>query len=431
MKKFLTLGPILFLISLLWVFFGFQGGPRTAVDPVVCPGMPWLRGHVEVFFDQDALRMVEQALAEARLSIDMEMYLLGGSYGSRILKLLDDQARRGVRVRLIHSFGRSLQWAAWLKKRLPESFVVNNREHPDRQPHYLPVAERLFTTELAESGIQRAEFPLDRFPADGWNPLRSPHDKLIVVDEKTAIVGGMNLATAVARNHDLLIRVTGPAVRSAVEVFDYDWRLATTGEAEFPGVDAARPPRQAPRGGDAMLRFLVTRPHCESQYANILGAIDQARQRVWVQMYCLTDSGIIDRLIAARRRGVDVRLLLDSNQYSLGLRLRGAPNLAFCEKLLANGVSVRIYRSRPGHQMHQKSMLVDHDMVMVGATNFTRQSFRVNTESMFEIRSPGVADVFEQRFAGDWNFQSDPPDPETLYSHRLYHVLARWVSRYI
>jgi cardiolipin synthase len=181
----------------------------------------------------------------------------------------------------------------------------------------------------------------------------------------------------------------------------------------------------------AQLQFLVSRPHCENQYDSILKNIDRAQQRIWIQMYCLTDTGIIDKIIAAKHRDVDIRILLDANEYTLGLRLHGAPNLAFCQKFMNNGISVRIYRSEPGHQMHQKSMLVDNDIVMVGATNFTRQSFRVNTESMFVIKSRAVAGTFEQRFRTDWQYSSDRPMSENIASHRIYYTVARWASRYL
>jgi phosphatidylserine/phosphatidylglycerophosphate/cardiolipin synthase-like enzyme len=181
----------------------------------------------------------------------------------------------------------------------------------------------------------------------------------------------------------------------------------------------------------ALLQFLVTRPHCENQYRTILMNIERAQERIWIQMYCLTDTGIIDKLIEAGQRGVDIRILLDSNEFALGLRLRGVPNLAFSPKLMNNGIAVRIYHSEPGHQMHQKSMLVDNETVMVGATNFTRQSFRVNTESMFLIKDRTVAETFAKRFQSDWHDNSNTPAPGTVPSYPIYYTLARWVSRYL
>ena len=62
----------------------------------------WHPGCVEVFFDRAALAMALRTLRAARASIDMEMFLLGGQLGLRVLRLLDQKARAGVRVRLIH-----------------------------------------------------------------------------------------------------------------------------------------------------------------------------------------------------------------------------------------------------------------------------------------------------------------------------------------
>ena len=429
MKKFLFFSSLLLLAVTVGLLAESSGVSPQRVTP---PSQKfWIDGNVEVFFDGDALEMVVETISEARRSIDMEMYLIGGPYGTRILRLLDQKARQGVHVRLIHSTSRSLQWAAWLKNKLPDSFIVEMSDHHASQPHYIAVADRLFSTELAESKIERAAFPLHDFLAKGFNPFRSPHDKIILIDKKIAIVGGMNLATAVSQNHDVLVKATGPAVQAVVNIFQYDWQLATTGKAQFPNGKKLFSPAEFKSDEGAKLQFKVTRPHCENQYATILEAIDKAKQRVWIQMYCLTDTGIIEKAISARKRGVDVRFILDANEYTLGLRLRGAPNLAFCQQYLNNGISVRIYRSAPGHQMHQKTMLVDSDILMVGATNYTRQSFRVNTESMFVIKSLALAKTFEKRFIVDWEFCSDKPDPKMIASNRYYYQLVRLVSRYL
>lgn len=382
-----------------------------------------------MFFDADALRMVETTLRKARHSIDMEMYLIGGAYGAKIMRILDQKARQGVRVRLIHATGRSLKWAAWLKRYLPKALLVGNDEHLNRQPHYLPVIDSFVKSEMVKSGIRMGEFPLNSFSAPGWNPMRSAHDKIVLVDGATVIAGGMNLATAVSSNHDLLVRVTGPVVHCVADVFEYDWRLSTAGHAQFPHMDDL--PIEFVSSDAPRLKFLVTRPHCENQYETILSTIQQAYRRIWIQMYCLTDTGILGQLAEARHRGIDVRALLDANRYSLGLRLHGAPNLAFCQKLLAEGVAVHIYRSVPGRQMHQKSMLVDDDLVMTGATNFTRQSFRVNTESMFLIKCRKTATIFKNRFLSDWRYHSDPLRFRDLSHRRLYDSLVRWISRFL
>ncbi len=128
---------------------------------------------------------------------------------------------------------------------------------------------------------------------------------------------------------------------------------------------------------------------------------------------------------------VDVRVLQDPNEFSLGLHLYGAPNIAFMGKLIDAGVPLRLYRSSPGGQMHQKSLLVDDRWVVVGATNWTRQSFRVNTESSYLVDSQRQATRLAQRFTEDWESHSVAPDAQRLQQRRAYSAMLRLLSEYL
>ncbi len=378
----------------------------------------WRSGRVEAFFDRRALAMALRTLRGARSSIDLEMFLIGGRLGERTLRLLDRKARAGIRVRLIqrditgvHAGGLAIRALARLL-----SFEGDRPEY-----HYVPLVERLFSTELRGSPIERRRFPMRLFRRAGFRPFRVAHDKILVVDDEIAVTGGMNLATAVARNHDVLVRVTGPAVVSLAAVFEHDWRMASDPEARPPDL----PPE--PRSGSwpHRLRFIVTRPRRAEQLDVILELIGGAARRVWVEMFVLAEPRIVAALAAARSRGLDVRVLVDPMEYSLGIRLHGAPNLPFVEDLLRAGVSVHLFRNAPGRQMHQKSVVADGCRVLTGTTNFTRYAFRANTESSILVEGDDVARIYEQRFLDDWLHESAPPDPAIFVRRRAWMRLIR------
>jgi phosphatidylserine/phosphatidylglycerophosphate/cardiolipin synthase-like enzyme len=395
--------------------------PMAASDGV-------LPGRAAAFFDRAALARVVRELRRARTSIDLEIFMLGGPLGRRVLRLLDRKARAGVRVRLLHREGLSIRLGVRIKQWLP-ALRRGTLEHPGH--HYVPDVDRLFRGELRGTPIQRAGFPLGAFRRNGFAPLKLAHDKIIVVDGATAIVGGMNVATAVAGNHDLLLRVTGPAVAAPRAVFDHDWHLAHGRREPFPDWRAEGAAADTGTDWPHRLRFAVTRPDRSDQRQLLLDLFDSARERLWVQMFYVTDPTLVEALGRAARRGVDVRVLCDPNEFSLGVRLYGAPNLPFVKRLVVEGVPVHLFDAAPGSQMHQKSVVVDSRYVFAGATNLTRQSFRVNTESAFLVDGPDLADVFERRFLDDWTSRSAAPDAGIFRRRRAYLWWVKLASRYV
>jgi phosphatidylserine/phosphatidylglycerophosphate/cardiolipin synthase-like enzyme len=354
--------------------------------------------------------------------------MLGGPLGRRILRLLDRKARSGVRVRLLHREGLSIRTGVAMKRWLP---AIRQRQQDHPQHHYVPDVDRLFRGELRDSAIQRAGFPLRAFRRSGFAPLKLAHDKIVLVDGAVAIVGGMNLATAVSGNHDLLLRVVGPAVAAPAAVFEHDWRLAHGERPPFPRwrSDVGTPDDDVE--WPHRLAFVVTRPDCANQLAAVFNLIEGARARLWVQMFYVTEPRLVAALVGASERGVDVRVLCDPNEYSLGVRLYGAPNLPFVSRLAAHGVPVRLYDAAPGAQMHQKSIVADSRVVFAGATNLTRQSFRVNTDSAFLVEGADIASIFERRFLEDWINRSAPPATALFRRRRVYMWCVRVASRYV
>jgi phosphatidylserine/phosphatidylglycerophosphate/cardiolipin synthase-like enzyme len=384
---------------------------------------------VDVFFDRQALAMAVRTIRAARESIDLEMFMIGGRLGRGVLRLLDRKARSGVRVRLLHREGPTIRAAAACKRWLK---LARNGHAGHPEYHYTPEVDRLFRAELSTSPISRRGFPLRRFRGQGFSPLKLAHDKIVVIDGTTAIVGGMNLATAVSRNCDLLMRLRGPAASLPAAVFEYDWRLANGADARFPHWVASWSPASGPGDTEGTrLRMVATRPDCSNQLDALRELVGGARSRLLVQMFYVTEPVVVGDLVSARSRGVDVRVLCDANEFSLGVRLYGAPNLPFVEDLLRGGVAVRLFASRPGTQMHQKSIVVDSRLVFAGATNLTRQSFLSNTDSAVIVESRRLAGVLGERFERCWSHQAAEPDPEVFERRRLYLQLVRRMSRYV
>jgi cardiolipin synthase len=104
-------------------------------------------------------------------------------------------------------------------------------------------------------------------------------------------------------------------------------------------------------------------------------ALNLARQRIWIATpYFIPDEATMVALRLALLKGLDVRILtpeLNDNWF-----VRHASNV-YLQELASMGA--RIYFYEKGF-MHQKVMLVDDRLAMVGTVNFDNRSFRLNFE---------------------------------------------------
>lgn len=128
---------------------------------------------------------------------------------------------------------------------------------------------------------------------------------------------------------------------------------------------------------------------CDKQLINILAT---AQDSIRVAAYSFTSRPIAEALIAASRRGVDVRVLLDSGQ----LTARGSQG----QRLRAHGVQVR-YDDAHAIQ-HNKFIIVDIAIVITGSYNYTDAAQERNAENMLIARNPELAGKYTRNWDGHW-----------------------------
>jgi phosphatidylserine/phosphatidylglycerophosphate/cardiolipin synthase-like enzyme len=143
---------------------------------------------------------------------------------------------------------------------------------------------------------------------------------------------------------------------------------------------------------DPALTVAVTLPGTEIRPL-ALELIDSARVSIDLELFVLTDTGIVHALEAAHGRGVEVRVLLDPSQPSSVPSVRA---------LRAAGVDVRIYRSH-GELLHAKAIVTDSTSVLFGSANWSGGGFARNHELDIELRdAPDVATQMLAQMVLDW-----------------------------
>ena len=128
-------------------------------------------------------------------------------------------------------------------------------------------------------------------------------------------------------------------------------------------------------------------------------------------MFALTDDLLSDELLAAFKRGVDVKVIVDDEQ--CGMLGADAP------KLLDAGVPLLI-DSSPA-RMHHKFAIVD-GCVLTGSFNWTKQASTTNWENVCILRDPSIVAPFANEFTSLWREFSgrsqDMPESPTSPARR-------------
>ncbi|MDD3531472.1 MAG: phospholipase D-like domain-containing protein [Candidatus Pacebacteria bacterium] len=121
----------------------------------------------------------------------------------------------------------------------------------------------------------------------------------------------------------------------------------------------------------------------------LIALIDSAKTHIYFAIYTFTLPSIADALVAAKKRGVEVRGVMDSEQSSNSY---GAP---ITKKLLGAGISLVVERHPTGNGiMHIKALVTD-SAYAVGSYNWTNSATTINDEILEIGTDPALRQAYE------------------------------------
>jgi len=228
------------------------------------------------------------------------------------------------------------------------------------------------------------------------NPwMTGDHTKTTIIDRKIAFVGGMNIGREYRYEwHDMMMEVRGPVVDQLQFDTDRAWvRAGFLGDvANFFRFLAGK--RRHSEDTGYPVRILYTRNFDSQIYRAQLEAIRRAQSYVLIENGYFSDDATLYELARARRRGVDVRVILpeDGNHDTHDLS-----NAVAINKMLRNGIRVCRY---PG-MSHIKAAIID-GWASVGSANFDKLSLQVNKEvNLATSHPPAVDELLRKVFIPD------------------------------
>ncbi|RYU57567.1 cardiolipin synthase B [Methylolobus aquaticus] len=337
-------------------------------------GAPLVMGNVlHVLRDaQENYPAWEAAIAEARLSIELEMYIIADDRtGRHFIELLAERARAGVCVRLLYDWLGCLR-ATWAGRFRPLTAAG---------------------VEVRASNRPRLSEPAASLSRD--------HRKLLVVDGQIAFVSGLCLGNAWLGDpahgkppwRDTGVRIRGPAVAAAQAIFEETWRQSGDAPAETADEDASATVQPT---GSVAVRVVGTSPAAGNLYRQDLLVAALARETLWLtDAYFMGPSAYREALRNAARDGVDVRLLVPR---SSDLPWIATVSRTLYRPLLEAGVRVFEWN---GPMIHAKTAVADGRWARVGSSNLNLASLLGNWEIDVTVENADVAETLEEHFLQD------------------------------
>jgi cardiolipin synthase len=265
-----------------------------------------------------------------------------------------------------------------------------------------------FFQRLRDGGIQVVEFnPVNPMKAHGHWLLEHPdHRKILIIDGKVAIAGGINISSVYSSSlsgkrevgaplplRDTDVKIEGPAVAEFQNLFLDTWQKQNGPKLSdrnyFPDLKAA---------GNALVQVVGSTQGQDNRNTFIVyvSAITFAEHSIHLtNAYFIPDDQILDAFSDAARRGVDVKIILPSTSDSS--LAQDAMRYNYSE-LLRAGVKIYEYRNA---WLHAKTAVIDGVWSTVGSTNLDYWSLARIDEVNAVILSQEFAMEMEKMFARD------------------------------
>lgn len=350
------------------------------------PGTPLVTGNqVTLLVDgPNTYKAMLAAIRGARDHINLETYILeDDETGQQFADALIAKQRAGVQVNVMHDSVGTLG------------------------------TKKEFFKQLRDAGIRTLEYnPVNPLTAKaGWDVNERDHRKLLIVDGRTAFLGGINISSVYegvsfskrsARTEaageklpwrDTHLQIDGPVVADLQRLFTDTW-VQQKGDP-LPARNYF--PKLAPKGDD-VVRAIGSSPKDPYSliYATLISAINSAESDILItNAYFVPDPQLMASLKAAAARGVKVTLILPGKTDS-GLVFH-AGRASYTELLEAG---IRIHE-RKGALLHSKTALIDGVWSTIGSTNLDWRSFLHNLEVNAVILGPAFGQQLRTLFDRD------------------------------
>ncbi|HVI86951.1 MAG TPA: phospholipase D-like domain-containing protein [Dongiaceae bacterium] len=384
---------------------------HLAIEQVISDSPLVAGNHTSLLHDgPQSFRAIFETIGLASNHINLEYYTLEDitSDGKKLSDLLLAKRRQGVAVNIIY-----------------DSYGSMN-------------TPRDFFDKLRKAGVNFAEFnPIDPLAAkSGYSLNDRDHRKILVIDGRMAIIGGVNLSASYQSMtfgkiekpegalpehwRDTDVRIEGPVVAQLQHLFARHWA-----EQKGPPIDQSDFYPQVQMQGKEVIRIIGSQPsrQVSRYYVTLISAIRNAEKSIWLSAaYFVPPHQELKDLQEAAKRGVDVRLLLPDQSDSPSSIAVAHSHYA---DLLEAGV--KIYETQ-GIVLHSKTVIIDNVWSAIGSSNFDQRSILFNDEVDAIVLGHDTAAALGAMFQDDIGHAKEI-DPKTWSDRPLSQKMQELFAR--
>lgn len=282
----------------------------------------------------------------SKASIDMAIY--GYSSTPAIEKAIKDAQNRGVKIRLIYDVDAKNQ------NIYPDTFKFVN----------------LIANSKSDSGLKDSNATM--------------HNKFYIFDNKIVITGSANLShTDMSGFNSNNIIVINSA--DVAKIYKTEFEQMFNGNFHSTKISTAN--------NKANGMQIYFSPQDKSISNAVLPIIENAKDYIYIPIFVITENRVVEALIKAKQRGVDVRLISDA--------LNASSKYSKIKVLRASGVPVKI--ENYAGKMHSKTMIVDDKYSIIGSMNFSKSGETKNDENTIVLENAEATKYLKRFFLYQWD----------------------------
>lgn len=298
----------------------------------------------------DICKEILTNINNTKSSIDMAIY--GYSSTPVLERAIKDAQNRGVKIRLVYDVD-----------------AKNQNIYPDTFKFV-----SLITSSKSDGGLKDSNATM--------------HNKFYIFDNKAVITGSANLSHTDMSgfNSNNIIVINSPDV---AKIYKTEFEQMFNGNFH-----SAKIPTANNKANNMQIYFS---PQDKSISSAVLPIIENAKDYIYIPIFVITENRVVEALIKAKQRGVDIRLISDA--------LNASSKHSKIKVLRANGIPVKI--ENYAGKMHSKTMIADDKYSIIGSMNFSKSGETKNDENTIVLENAEAAKYLKRFFLYQWDRMPD------------------------